>query len=141
VFRQITGFVFVVRHQQYILRGSEKKNMISSLLEVPEAENSQFEFKSSKTESSSLGRKLCKAASAFSNSGGGTFIVGLNDEGIADGGIAPTVGRTSISDWIDTKLQLVRPAVNYTVKIFEASDGRGLVEQERIVLTVESKRR
>ena len=108
--------------------------MISSLTEVPTAENALFEFKGNRTSSDSLGKKLCKAALAFSNAGGGILLAGVNDSGEADGGILPYVGRDPISDWIDKNLQLVRPAVDYSIETFSVSDGRGVIDGGKVVV-------
>ena len=111
--------------------------MILSLQELPSNEDALFEFKSSKDRIEKIGEKVCKAASAFSNTGGGTFVAGVDDSGNADGGFADVVGRTSLRDWIDKRLQLVQPAVRYKIEFFSNTDGRGTIEQDKVVFAVE----
>jgi len=111
--------------------------MITSLQELPVAENDRFEFKSSNTPHGRLGDKLCKAASAFSNSGGGTFIVGVNDEGIADGGYDLQIGRMPYQEWVDQVLHSVQPAVRYNQVTFQNAYGRGSIDVNKHVIAIE----
>lgn len=67
----------------------------------PVDEDDVFEFKSSATPQNELKKKLDRAASGFSNSGGGCFIYGVDGNGNADGGVDPTVGKQDIRDWLD----------------------------------------
>ncbi|GAA5531590.1 ATP-binding protein [Herpetosiphon gulosus] len=71
------------------------------LLRLPSEENDHYEYKSSQIPMDRLKEKISIAASAFWNSGGGFFIVGIDDTGHIDGGIAKTVGRQKLPDWID----------------------------------------
>ena len=57
---------------------------------LPDAEDERHEYKSSviekneKSSNKSLGDKIAKAASGFWNSGGGLFVVGVDDNGKPD---------------------------------------------------------
>lgn len=46
---------------------------------------------------------VAKALSAFANSGGGSLIIGVKDDGTPDG-LPPIVGRTAMKDWIEQKV-------------------------------------
>lgn len=46
---------------------------------------------------------LAKALSAFANSGGGSLILGVEDDGSFTG-VQSTVGRTSMRDWLEQKI-------------------------------------
>ena len=46
---------------------------------------------------------VAKALSAFANSGGGSLIIGVRDDGIPDG-LPRQVGRASIRDWVEQKI-------------------------------------
>jgi hypothetical protein len=94
---------------------------------LPKAENADFEFKSSQIPDGKLQTALQKAASGFWNSGGGHFIIGVDGNGQPDGGITPTVGRTSRRDWIDRAISSVSPAFPNGYLIQEiTSTGTGL---------------
>src|ERR1700721_1024798 len=80
---------------------------------LPNAENADFEFKSSLIcdgkGDGKLQTAIQKAASGFWNSGGGYFMIGVSGNGQPDGGITQTVGRTSRRDWIDRAISSVSP--------------------------------
>jgi predicted HTH transcriptional regulator len=84
------------------VRCTNLRNTNMDLSFLPTAEDDEFEFKSSATPTNDLSKKLAAAGSAFSNSGGGWFIAGVDDKtGNADGGVAPTVGRQDLRNWVD----------------------------------------
>jgi predicted HTH transcriptional regulator len=46
---------------------------------------------------------IAKALSAFANSGGGSLILGIKDDGLPDR-LQPFIGRTAMRDWIEQKI-------------------------------------
>jgi hypothetical protein len=86
---------------------------------LPASEDDKLEYKSSATAMHALRDKIGKAASGFWNSGGGIFVVGVDGAGKPDGGIAKTVGRQAVRDWIDQAIQPVAPGAEFAVKVFE----------------------
>jgi hypothetical protein len=55
---------------------------------------------------------IAKAISAFANSGGGSLVLGVADDGVPDG-LPPAVGRTPIREWLEQKIpQLVDYAIS-----------------------------
>lgn len=111
--------------------------MINKFSELPTKEIEKIEFKSSKCTPNELGNKLCKAASAFSNSGGGVFVAGVDDYGNADGGYEEKFGRESVYDWIDKKLSFVSPATSYKVKLLQDCGSRGFIDKDKAIIVVE----
>ena len=104
--------------------------------DIPESETDEFEFKSSSTRDSELKKKLSAAASGFSNSGGGYFVVGLDDDGVIDGGVSDMVGRQSRDDWIDTVVHKVEPAPKYEITKITDVGTRGRLENDCHLLVV-----
>ncbi|TWT57378.1 hypothetical protein KOR42_07380 [Thalassoglobus neptunius] len=66
--------------------------------------------------------------SAFANSGGGHFVVGVDESGNADGGISTTVGRQGLRDWLDQAIHRVEPVPGHQITLIEDSAGRGTLE-------------
>ncbi|MEG3925617.1 ATP-binding protein [Microcoleus sp. T3_D1] len=93
---------------------------------LPDAEDDRHEYKSSAIKKDKeLGDKIAKAASGFWNSGGGLFVVGVDENGQPDGGISLNVGRQSRRDWIDQAISQVMPKSCYVIHSIENS-GCGL---------------
>jgi len=110
---------------------------------LPDAEDSRHEYKSSvieKNEKSSsnksLGDKIAKAASGFWNSGGGLFVVGVDDNGKPDGGISFSVGNQSRRDWIDTIISQVTPRGSYRIHSIENSSNGVNIEPGKAVFLI-----
>ena len=77
----------------------------AELEDLPAEEPDVFERKAGKLfedQGKFLG-SVAKALSAFANSGGGSLIIGAEDDGTPDG-LPPLVGGTSIRDWIEQKV-------------------------------------
>jgi hypothetical protein len=55
--------------------------------------------------------------SAFANSGGGTFIAGVNNKGKIDGGIESMIGRQTLYDWTEQVINEVKPTPKYNIQI------------------------
>ncbi len=106
------------------------------LTQLPTAEDDNYEFKSSLTKPEELKKKLRCAASAFANSGGGYFVVGVNGQGDADGGIDKKIGRQPLRDWVDNIIHEIQPPPSYEVKLVEDPDSRGTIKAGKAVLVV-----
>ena len=102
---------------------------------LPGSETDEFEYKSSRTPPNDLAEKLQEAASAFWNSGGGYFVLGVAGDGVPDGGVAVRVGRQPLRDWVDQALARVVPPAPYAVGMI-TSVHRGELEPDRGVLVV-----
>ena len=95
----------------------------SEVLSLPAGEHDFFERKSGAfLTSSDFERKLAKAISAFSNSGGGYLIIGVKDDGSVDGVPRIHKGRTTTRDWLEQKLPnlVSRPLQDFRVHEVEA---------------------
>jgi len=114
---------------------------------IPEAETDVYEYKSSKIRDlipknyerykNSLRDKIYRAASAFWNTGGGIFIVGVNDaRGKVDGGIPRIIGKQKIRDWVDQILAEVEPGGEYAVRIIEREKPDSRIEPDHVVLVI-----
>jgi hypothetical protein len=88
---------------------------------LPRAEDERHEYKSSATTDGDLKNKLPSAASAFWNSGGGLFVVGVEGSGKPDGGIDASVGRQTRRDWLDQAIAQVSPQADYVVHAVEGN--------------------
>jgi hypothetical protein len=96
--RQETNLAFVKRPEW-------TEDQIASL---PGGEHDYFERKSGAlfdaADRNPLYDTLAKAASAFSNSGGGHLVVGVRDDGTFDGVPVVIAGRTRTRDWLEQKI-------------------------------------
>jgi hypothetical protein len=104
----------------------------ADLQELTDGETDEYEFKSSRIQVNDLMREIQVAASAFWNSGGGVLIVGINDDGVIDGGISDMMGRQRLRDWVDRVISHVEPAGPYLVKlIYSNGNANGTAIQPR----------
>lgn len=80
---------------------------------------------------------LAKAASAFSNSGGGSLVLGAEDNG-SFSGLDPLRGRTSTKDWIEQKLPGL---VSYPLTLFRVHtvvpDTPSVIPNGKVLVVVE----
>jgi hypothetical protein len=111
------------------------------LRELPAVETDDYEYKSSRIREmanyrTELQSKLCKAASAFWNTGGGLFIAGVSDSGVVDGGLPLMMGRQRLRDWVDQALASVVPAGPYTVRVITATRPNSRIDPDHGVLVV-----
>ena len=111
------------------------------LTNLPDAEDDNFEFKSStilglNNNVKDLSKKLSCAVSGFANSGGGYFVVGVDQNGNADGGLPQKIGKQYLCDWVDQVINQVEPVPRYDVKLIKDSLGRGIIHQDLVVLVV-----
>lgn len=111
---------------------------LNSLLieDLPSSEDDAYEYKSSVTPLPKLKEKIGRAASAFANSGGGCFVVGVTGDGTPDGGLLPFVGRQSLRDWVDQAVATISPSVKYDVRLFDSCGGKGVLNPGNVVLAI-----
>jgi hypothetical protein len=109
--------------------------------ELPTGEHDYFERKSGKlfdvSDRNCLLDTLAKGMSAFANSGGGHFILGVTDTGELDGVPRIWSGRTSTRDWLEQKIpQLLDYRLNdFRVHVVERSMPSGItVDRDVIVI-------
>ena len=111
------------------------------LLDLPEGESDDYEYKSSLIRDSSsyrsdLSHKITKTASAFWNTGGGILVVGVDDSGRVDGGIPYHIGKQKLRDWVDMILNTVSPIGPYTVRPIKPQKNDTQIDPEHVVLVV-----
>ena len=106
------------------------------LLDLPDEESENYEYKSSELSPKKLKEKLAIAASAFWNSGGGIFIAGVDDNGKIDGGVPASVGRQTLRDWADQVLASVEPLGPYAIKTITRKNATSLINEEQAILVV-----
>jgi hypothetical protein len=109
----------------------------NDLLNIPSSETDYYEYKSSKILMNpkwnvELAQKICCAASAFWNIGGGVFVVGVDDTGQIDGGIPATVGKQPIRAWVDQVIRDVQPVGPYEVGVIQSSGTGSLIEPDKM---------
>ncbi len=107
-----------------------------NLKDIPSEESNAFEYKSSRIPLDHLKNKISVAASSFWNSGGGTFIAGVNDNGIIDGGIPRTKGRQSIRGWADNAIRQTEPLGPYEIVVVEHDDSTTDIDEAKVVLVI-----
>ncbi|MCA9912659.1 MAG: ATP-binding protein [Anaerolineae bacterium] len=111
------------------------------LLELPNTETDEYEFKSSLIREmpnyrNELQSKIVKTASAFWNTGGGILIVGVDDNGKIDGGIPGMMGKQKLRDWVDAALRGVTPPGPYSVRTIRPDSENSAINLEHVVLVV-----
>ena len=107
------------------------------LKELPNDESNVLEYKSSRVPLDKLKNKISVAASSFWNSGGGVFIVGVDDKGMIDGGITENKGRQSIRDWTDLAIKQTEPIGNYEITLINRTAESVEINEGCTVLVIE----
>jgi hypothetical protein len=81
--------------------------------------------------------KVAKALSAFANSGGGSLILGVTDDGTPDG-LPTTVGRTPMRDWLEQKVPtlLDYPLSDFRVHVV-VRDNASRIPSEKEVIVID----
>ena len=86
---------------------------------------------------------LSKALSAFANSGGGTLVLGLKQDGkiwqVDDGGIAAQVGRASTKEWLE---DIIPHLVELPLQIFNVYEAKrnpadSQIDPEKAIFVIE----
>lgn len=108
----------------------------ADLTDLLTGETDEYEFKSSRIQTSDLLKEIQIAASAFWNSGGGVLVVGLNDKGDIDGGISEYCGRQRLRDWVDRVISHVEPAGPYLVKLIYGEGASSRIQPGHVVLVI-----
>lgn len=111
------------------------------LLDIPDSETDEYEFKSSLIRESvsyrsELQHKIHKTASAFWNTGGGVLFVGIDDNGKIDGGIPALMGKQKVRDWVDAVLRGVMPVGPYTVRTIKPENEESHIDEGCRVLVI-----
>lgn len=109
------------------------------LLLIPSQETDLYEYKSKgiAKNKDQLANAIQKAASAFWNSGGGFFIVGVAKEnGKIDGGIPEQIGNQPVRDWVDGILLAVQPSGPYAIKTITPNNSNSKIQSDHIVLII-----
>jgi hypothetical protein len=80
---------------------------------------------------------LAKALSAFANSGGGTLLLGVEDDGRLTG-VDPTRGRSSTKDWLERKIPtlLDYPISDFRVHTVERSTSSE-IPTDKVVIVID----
>ena len=107
-----------------------------SVVDIPDAESDEWEFKCGGAKPKDLSKKLSCAASGLANSGGGVFVAGVDDNGNPDNGIPKQIGRQDLRDWVDQAIHRVEPAPKYDILLLEENDNRGTLKADHVVLAV-----
>jgi len=94
---------------------------------LPAEEDDRHEYKSGRSPAQKIKTALPKTASGFWNSGGGIFVVGVDDNGQPDEGFEPEIGNESVRDWIDQIVHAVQPVARYDVATPKSEVGNVLV--------------
>jgi hypothetical protein len=103
----------------------------AELYELPAEELDAFDRKSGRLldDEDDFRNSLAKALSAFANSGGGSLILGVKDDGTPDG-VLPVRGKTAIRDWVEQVVphgliahdrRLMRPQITETLTMGECT--------------------
>jgi Putative DNA-binding domain len=104
---------------------------------LPAEEPDLFERKAGKLfdDQGNFRDATAKALSAFANSGGGSLIIGVEDDGTPDG-VVPFVGRTAIRDWVEQKVPhlLDYPLSDFRVHTVIKSDPSRIPDGREVVV-------
>src|SRR4051812_47745973 len=95
----------------------------SDVKSLPTGEHDYFDRKSGEVfnDTGHLKGTLAKAISAFANSGGGSLVLGVRDDGTFDG--VPAVnGSTPTREWLE---QLIPNLVSYSLASFRVHEVEG----------------
>ena len=108
---------------------------------LPEFEPDVFDRKSGQlfNDRSNFLNSVAKALSAFANSGGGSLILGVANDGTPDG-LPPREGKTSIREWLEQKIPqlLDYPLADFRVHAVIRSDISAIpLDKEVIVIDVD----
>ena len=107
--------------------------------ELPAEEPDVFERKSGELiDFANQGKFLdavAKALSAFANSGGGSLILGVKDDGTPDG-LPPLVGQTAMRDWVEQKIPdlLDYPLADFRVHTVIKSDPSRIPDSSEVIV-------
>jgi len=124
------------RPSPFRLQVGTRTALLADDLEVDGGESQVLEFKSGRGGLSGLKPKIREAASAFWNSGGGVLLLGVDNDGVPDGGIPTAHGRQPIEDWIDRVLSQLQPVGPYHLKKVDFGPGASLGD-DRCVMAIE----
>ena len=99
---------------------------IDDLKQLP-PEDQHHEYKcGGKTSDKQLKNKIPVAASAFWNSGGGLFVIGVNDKIETDDGILNKVGNEERKEWIEKQILSVKPHAKYKIHNIDTIENKAI---------------
>jgi hypothetical protein len=110
----------------------------ADLAELPAEEPDVFDRKAGELFEDGQGKFLdsvAKAISAFANSGGGSLILGVKDDGTSDG-LPPLVGRTAMRDWVEQKVPqlLDYPLADFRVHTVIKGDQSRIPDSREVIV-------
>jgi len=110
----------------------------ADLDELPAEEPDVFDRKAGQlfdTGQDNFLNSIAKALSAFANSGGGSLILGVKDDGKSDG-LPPLVARTAMRDWVEQKAPhlLDYPLADFRVHTVIKSDPSRIPDGREVVV-------
>jgi hypothetical protein len=111
----------------------------SEVIALPAGEHDYFERKSGALlQDSGFRGKLAKAVSAFANSGGGSLVIGVRDDGTIDGVPKTRSSKTSTRDWIE---QIIQNLVSYPLQDFRVHEvepeSPSLIPTDHVVVVID----
>ena len=136
--RHTSGAATIFRQQSGRLMRDEWTE--SDVLALATEESDTFDRKSGRIIEKSQDEffnGLAKAVSAFANSGGGSLIIGVEDDG-AFSGMPPDRGKTSTKDWLEQKIPTLvsYPLVSFRVHTVIPSSP-SLIPAGKVLIVIE----
>lgn len=107
------------------------------VLALPPGENDAFERKAGALLGDRDWReKLAKALSALANSGGGSLIIGIHDDGATFDGVDPMVGKTSRSEWFEQTVPhlLSYPLDDFRIHVVEPASATAIPAGKQVIV-------
>jgi predicted HTH transcriptional regulator len=109
----------------------------SDLENLPEGEPDVFDRKSGRLfdNRDKFLDGVAKALSAFANSGGGSLILGVSNDGVPDG-LPPREGKTSMREWLEQKIPalLDYPLGDFRVHTVSRSENSRIPSDKEVIV-------
>jgi len=110
------------------------KITISDIIAISKTEDDHLEFKSGNIKFDELKSKISVAISAFANTEGGLFIIGVDKSGNIDG-LPRLNGNQLTRDWID-QIICIEPECKYEIKEIEGVESQGVLHNDRCIIII-----
>jgi hypothetical protein len=135
----------MLRISQYALSRQRKDSNVvkrerwteADVDDLPAGEHDDFDRKSGRLlgNQDEFFNKVAKALSAFANSGGGSLILGVTDNGTPDG-LQATVGRTLVREWLEQKVPtlLDYPLSDFRVHLVERGKASRIPSDKEVIV-------
>jgi hypothetical protein len=107
---------------------------IDDIDNLQKIEDDHLEFKSGIIKFEELKQKISVAISAFANTEGGLFIVGVDKNGKIDGFLRYN-GKQAIKDWIEQIIN-IEPLCNYEIKEIDGIDSKGIISIDKCIIII-----